>query len=443
MNPLFTPLPLRNITLKNRIVRSATYEGLGKPDGTPRPELGALYRRLAQGGSGTLITGFVFISQIGRAMQPGQCGIDSDAKADAWKTIIEPIKRDFPETALIMQLAHTGRQTRSSVTGQPAVGVSDRPCSYFRQRVHVLSGKEIETIIGEFAAAAKRAQGAGFEGVQLHAAHGYLIHQFLSPWTNNRSDRWGEPTAFLEATIRAVKTACGEHFPVLLKLSAADDNTPGIRLENTIEILRRIAPLEIDAVEISYGTMEHALNIMRGDCPVELALEINPLFNQIPRPLRALWRRFRAPAYTRHFIPFSPNYNLDAAAQIKEQTGVPVLAVGGFRDADSMAAAVAEGRTDAVSLCRPLIIDPDWPLKIAQGGRSSCTNCNRCTIYCDAPEPTRCKLVDDGSLSQTPEWLRASFVIRSESTSRFNTTEQDAPSTFGAASHKNHTRKNL
>ncbi len=152
--------------------------------------------------------------------------------------------------------------------------------------------------------------------MQLHAAHGYLIHQFLSPWTNNRRDRWGDPTYFLEAMIRAIKAACGDSFPVLLKLSAIDDNTPGIRLENTVESVQRIAPLGIDAVEISYGTMEYALNIIRGDCPIDLALEINPLFTRIPRPLRALWRRFRAPAYTQHFIPFSPAYNLDAAAQI-------------------------------------------------------------------------------------------------------------------------------
>ncbi|MBN2685007.1 MAG: NADH:flavin oxidoreductase, partial [Pontiellaceae bacterium] len=390
-----TPLTLRNITLRNRIVRSATYEGLGMPDGTPRPELADLYRRLAEGGSGTLITGFVFISQAGRAMQPNQCGIDSDAKAAAWRTIIEPIKRDFPKTTFIMQLAHTGRQTRSSITGQPALGVSDQACSYFRQRVHVLSDNEIETIIDEFAAAAKRAQNAGFDGVQLHAAHGYLIHQFLSPWTNNRSDRWGEPTAFLDATIRAVKSVCGDTYPVLLKLSAADDNDPGIRLEHTIETVRRIAPLGIDAVEISYGTMEHALNIMRGDCPIDLAMEINPLFTRIPRPMRALWKRFRAPAYTHHFIPFSPAYNLKAAAQLKKQTDVPVFSIGGFRDASTMRAAVAEGETDAISLCRPLIIDPAWPRKIEQGdsARSSCTNCNRCTIYCDASEPTRCRRI--------------------------------------------------
>ena len=393
MNPLFTPLPLHNITLRNRIVRSATYEGLGLPDGTPRPELTDLYRRLAEGGAGTLITGFVFIAQAGRAMQPAQCGIDSDAKAAAWKKIIEPIKRDFPETALFMQLAHTGRQTRSDVTGQPAAGASKKRCSYFRQKVHVLSNHEIESIIEEFATAAHRAKEAGFDGIQLHAAHGYLIHQFLSPWTNNREDRWGEPTAFPEATIRAVKTACGDDFPILIKLSTADDNQPGIRLEDTVKTIQKIAPLGIDAVEISYGTMEYGLNIIRGDCPVDLALEINPLFTRIPRPVRALWRRFRAPAYTRRFIPFTPAYNLEAAAQIKAQTNVRMITVGGFRDADTMSVAIKNEQTDAVSLCRPLIIDPAWPRKIEQGTtlQSACINCNRCTLFCDAPEPIRCR----------------------------------------------------
>ncbi|MDD3276064.1 MAG: NADH:flavin oxidoreductase [Kiritimatiellales bacterium] len=389
---LFTPLKLQNITLKNRVLRSATYEGLGDPSGCPRTELANVYRNLAQGGVGAIITGFVYTSQAGRAMHPSQCGIDDDKKTEEWKTIIEQVKNDFPDIRFFMQLAHTGRQTRSEVTGQPAVGVSSKKCTYFRQPVTVLSCNEIETIIREFGQAARRAKAAGFDGVQLHAAHGYLIHQFLSPWTNTRRDRWGHPHLFLEETIRAVKSSCGQNFPLLLKLSAADDNTPGIRLSDTIETIQRMESFHIDAVEISYGTMEYALNIIRGTCPVDLVLHANPLFNKTPRIFRNLWKIFREKSYTSRFIPFDKNYNMEAAAQIKKATSLPVIVVGGIRDKESMITALTTYGLDAISLCRPLICDPDWPQKIKAGLSlgSACTNCNVCTIQCDSPQPLQC-----------------------------------------------------
>lgn len=403
-NILFTPLELRNVTLPNRVIRSATYEGWGDPKGSPRPQLASLYCDLARGGVGTVITGFAFVSQAGRAMQPGQCGIDTDEKIAPWRGIVSRLRGTSPDTKTFMQLAHAGRQTLRRATGLPVAGVSSRKCSYFRQRVDVLDDESIRTIIDEFANAARRAREAGFDGVQVHGAHGYLVHQFLSPWTNTRKDRWGDPALFLEEVIRAIRAQCGDRFPVLVKLSAADDRSPGLRIEDTVRTVGRLEELEVDAVEISYGTMEWAMNIFRGACPVNVVLEVNPLFNRIPRILQRLWKTFGAKRYLNRLIPFSENYNVAAATQIKSQTRLPLIAVGGIRSLEGMVACLATHGLDAVSLCRPLVCEPDLPAKFRDGvsERSQCTNCNLCAVHCDGRQPLRCYRKSHGCRNSTP-----------------------------------------
>lgn len=393
MNPLFEPLRLKNVTLRNRILRAATYEGLGDGSGSPRPELGELYSRLAAGGCGAIITGFAFVSREGRAMQPGQCGMDTDDKIAPWAAVVGAAKAAAPDIKLFLQLAHAGRQTRREATGLPVRGASARKCTYFRQRVEPMGEEDIRRAIADFAAASARARAAGFDGAQLHAAHGYLVHQFLSPWTNTRRDRWGERTLFLSELLKAVKTACGADFPVLVKLSASDDNTPGVRFSDAAAAIKVLEAGGADAAEISYGTMEYALNIIRGAWPVELALKVNPLFNRLPRAALWLWKVFMLRRHLSRLIPFEENYNAAAAAGLQKLTALPLFVTGGLRSLAAMTARVADDGLAGVSLCRPLIIEPDLPDKLRAGlaERSACTQCNLCTIYCDGAEPLRCR----------------------------------------------------
>ncbi|MHC4781014.1 MAG: NADH:flavin oxidoreductase [Planctomycetota bacterium] len=389
---LFSPLELKNVTLPNRIVRSATFEGCGDERGRPRPELGAIYRALARGGVGSIITGFAFISVQGRAMHPGQTGIDEDGKIAPWRRIVKQTRDAGPEVKLFMQIAHTGRQTRSVVTGSELVGPSSKKCTYFRQPVRPLGEEEVGGIVDDFAAAAWRVREAGFDGVQVHGAHGYLIHQFLSGWTNTRADRWGDKPLFLAEVVGAIRERCGADFPVLVKLSGADDNPQGVRIPDVVEAVKRLDPPGVDALEISYGTMEFAMNIFRGGLPAGKVLEVNPLFTRYPMFLRKLWKRLFLPRRKRMFRTFEENYNVDNAVRIKKETGLPVITVGGIRSVRGMADAISGNGLDGVALCRPLIAEPDLPGRLREGRwtQSSCVNCNLCAVHCDSEQVTRC-----------------------------------------------------
>ena len=389
---LRSPLELRHARLPNRLIRSATYEGMADAEGAPQPALAALYRALLDGGVGTIVTGFAFVSREGRAAQPRQCGMESDERVGQWASILRVAREGHPDARIIAQLAHTGRQTLARVTGRPVVGAGKRACSFFRQRVHALRTEDVAERVGQFGRAAARARQAGFDAVQLHAAHGYLIHQFLSPWTNDRRDEWSEPTRFLLAAVESVRREAGGDYPVWVKLSGAEDRRPGITPEACAATVGALDAAGIDAVEISYGTMEYAMNIFRGECPVEVAMRVNPALNRMPRGLRAVWLATAGRRYLAQLRPFEENYNVETAARLARGTSLAVIPVGGIRSAAGVARATIDRRLPAVSLCRPLVHDPAFAGRLLAGdpAPSGCTNCNLCAIHCDTDRPLRC-----------------------------------------------------
>lgn len=389
--PMFTPLPLKRVTLPHRIVRAATFENMAGPDGRATERHRDLYLALARGGVGTIITGFAYTSLEGRAMQPFQAGIDAEDKVEAWKRVVGPVKAASPGTKLFLQISHCGRQTLRAVTGREVVGAGTTRCTYFLSKVRELTTGEVAERVEEYVRAAERAERAGFDGVEVHAAHGYLVHQFLSPYTNRRRDRYGEDRLrFLEEIVRGIKQRTG--LAIFLKLSAADDQPRGLDLPLLLRRLPRLDALGVDAYEISYGMMEIAFNIIRGDHPIEPVLQHNRLFNWMPDLGKAFFRTAVLPLYRRRFLPYADLYNLGNAAAVKRAAETPVLVTGGIRTKAQIRLILDRHRLDGVTLSRPFVREPDLVERFRAAGdaHSTCTNCNLCTVLCDSRNPLRC-----------------------------------------------------
>ena len=391
MTRLFETTTIKGIELKNRLVRSATHEGMSDANGFPQQPLFDLYGRLAKGGVGLIFTGYAYVSRDGNSVFQGMQGIDRDDHIPAYRKLVEHVHDRGAKIA--MQIAHCGRQTTAAAAGtQPIAPSAVRDKSIF-VTPRPMTEEDIERVIEAFAQAARRVKASGFDAVQLHAAHGYLLNGFLNPHTNRRKDRWGGSLDNRMRIVREVYTRCrrevGADFPVLIKMSAYDGMKNGIKPDEGVLMARLMAEMGFDGIEISCGIAEDNLTTSRGDLPVEAILDDWEMYRRRNPVYRAVMRRFGRRIVNP--LPFSEAYNLEIARVVKRAVQVPVFLVGGMVNPVTMEKIVADGEADYISLSRALIADPGFPEKIRSGSRelSRCTHCNLCVGYL-MTRPLRC-----------------------------------------------------
>ena len=393
---LFEPASIGNITTKSRIIRSGTYEGCADENGFPTDDYKKMYVNLAANEVVAIITGFAYISKEGRAMQKFQAGIDSHEKINVYKSVTDEVHKYGSK--IFLQLAHCGRQTRRTETGCNPRSVSKKKSLYFSGNPEILATEEIKKIIECFGKSAEYAMNAGFDGIQLHAAHGYLIHQFILPSINNRKDIYGIDSEykigikFLSDIVNKIRDKCGKDFPVLIKISGSDDLFNSFNNEQLIQLTKFLNSINISAIEISYGTMDYAFSIIRGEIPEEVILNINPIYKTNNYFKRLFYKRIIFPLIKLKIKKFEEGYNTCYSSIVKKYSRIPVICVGGFRNKHNMEIAIAENKTDFISLCRPFIAESDFIIKLQTDDnyQSKCSNCNICAVMCDSNSVTKC-----------------------------------------------------
>ncbi|MDN3652299.1 NADH:flavin oxidoreductase/NADH oxidase family protein [Thalassotalea ponticola] len=332
MSPLAQPLTLPcGAVINNRLGKSAMTEGLADPFDRPTPELNNLYRTWSLGGTGLHITGNVMIDKryLERA---GNVVLEDDSDLDKFKAWAKAGTESGNH--LWMQISHPGRQCPRLVNIEPVSpsAVPLKILGLFAQP-RALTQLEIDDIIQRYANSAALAKQAGFTGVQVHCAHGYLISQFLSPKTNQRQDKWGgsleNRARFARHVVRAVRQAVGPDFPVSVKLNSADFQKGGFTLDDCVQVASWLSEDSVDLLEISGGTYEQL-----------------SLIGVEATEVRESTRRREA-------------YFIEYADVIKQHTKIPLMITGGFRSRVVMEQAVANGEVDMVGLARPLCTMPD------------------------------------------------------------------------------------
>jgi 2,4-dienoyl-CoA reductase-like NADH-dependent reductase (Old Yellow Enzyme family) len=378
MNQVFEKTSIAGIILENRILRSATYEGMADAEGHPKNELLAIYERLAKNNVGAIITGYVAVQRNGWSAR-NMCLFDSNDYIDDYRKLSTKVREH--NVPLILQIAHGGAQCFQDATRETVAPSSVSYSLYPRTRA--LSESEIEEIIGSFVQAVVRARKAEFSAVQIHAAHGYLLAAFLSPHFNRRQDRWGGSTEnrfrIVGEIIRRARQQVGD-YPIFIKISAYDGFKDGATVEESVRLSKMLQEAGYNAIEVSCGNNE-PFNLTRvTKIPVQAIITFIPQFSQMPY----LQKKLMAPLIPLLLKRYQPlhNYNVEAARKIKEQVNIPVIVVGGIRRLKDIEEIISENKADYVSMCRPFIIEPDIVAKFLSGkqAESRCINCGYCLI---------------------------------------------------------------
>lgn len=381
------PFKLGKLTLRNRVVRAGCFEGLS-PGGEVTERLIDHHRRVAAGGVGMTTLSYCSVSYDGRAFPH-----------ELWmRPEIVPSLRAFTRAvheegaAASIQLGHCGFFASPSVIGQRPLGASRKFCLFRLSYCREMSRDDIREKTADFVHAALLAREAGFDAVELHAGHGYLLSQFLSPWTNRRRDEYGGTLVnrmrFPVDVVAQVRASLGPGFPVLVKMNVSDGMKGGLEIDDACQIAQAFAAAGATALVPSCGfTARTPLYMLRGDVPtLEFARAQEGLLTQVGMVLFgwALVRRY----------PFAPCFLLEEARIIREAVDIPVAYIGGVRSLEQMQDLVHEGFA-FVQLGRSTIRDPDFVARLERGEitASDCDQCNRC-LPSMSVTGVRCALLD-------------------------------------------------
>ncbi len=347
MPDMFGPASIGKLQLRNRFVRSATWEGLAAPDGSCTPEVVNVISELARGGVGLIISSHAFVSPEGRATDR-QLGIYSDGLAKTLGPLAAAVHKEHGRIAL--QLAHAGIFAFTRETGEPALAVSAVE-GFTKGPVREATKSDIARLVDAFRAAARRARDAGFDAVQVHAAHGYLLSQFLSPAFNRRADEYGgsveNRARCLLETVSGIRGDLGPDYPVLVKLNSRDDVENGLELEESVKVGKMLAQAGANAIELSGGTI--------------ISGKLSPSRSKIDAPEKEAYFR-------------------DAAQAFKKEVPLPLILVGGIRSFATAHALIKNGTSDFVSMSRTFICEPGIVKRWKSGDLrpSECVSDNRC-----------------------------------------------------------------
>lgn len=388
---IYEPYDLAGIRLKNRIIRSATHEGMADEKGFPTEKLADLYRKLAQGEAGAIITGFAGVQKNGKSHVYRMLMVDDDACIEKFAGVVRAAHEYG--TPVILQIAHCGRQTRSRATGEKTVAPSAIKDKFFDEDIpQALTDHEIREIINNFVLAIERAKKAGFDGVELNAAHGWLLSEFLSPRTNRRHDDWGGTTEnrfrIIAEIMKKAKEKVGD-YPVLVKINGHEGKKSGIKIEEAVRIARLLEASGCAAIEVSCGLLEDGFYVVRGQVPTDAIVTFVYKFKKIPAFLRPFAKRL-VPLLFPVIRPLT-QYNVAAAEAIKKNVSLPVIVVGGIPSRDAVSDIIDNNKADLVTMARPFIIEPDIVKKYREGKQreSRCIYCNYCFVATET-HPLRC-----------------------------------------------------
>ncbi|MBN2152304.1 MAG: NADH:flavin oxidoreductase [Candidatus Lokiarchaeota archaeon] len=386
---LFEPLSLGPLHVQNRLARSATYEAMAPETGEVNDKLVRLYETLAKGQVGLIIAGYSFVQEAGKCMKY-QTGLHDDALVPGWKKLVDAVHA--AGGTISAQIVHGGLQS----VKQPAVKHAPAPSGGIRNlstfvTSRAMDGGEIQGVIEAFGKAASRAVSAGFDAIQVHAAHGYLASQFLSPFFNRREDEYGgsdeKRFKFLREVIEAVKKVIPNDKAVLVKLNT-DDRVRGNGITPVLakQYASWLAALHVDCVEVSCGTVSLSpFDMSRGTVPINGFARMFPKWQRpLVKPLMRMMFRDK---------DLTGEYNLDAARAIKPALGsIPLMLVGGVRSVARMEEILQAGSVDMVSMSRPFIREPMLAKGMKEGRISTvaCTSCNNCFAAAASGLPLAC-----------------------------------------------------